>query len=135
MNRKIFKLITAVILACTGIFIFVMSNINDWPFGIGGLGIALTGISIQTYIEHRKDKVTEKGEKRSDIEVHDERNVWVNAKSGETMNSIMDFLTLIAFIVSIYLDVSLTAQVLIFSLLLFRILISPVVKKVYQNQL
>lgn len=135
-NKELRNLIITIVLSVIGIGAFVISLIGDEvPFGIGGLGIALAGISIQTYIENKRDTTTEKGEKRSEIEVHDERNVLINAKSGETENFIMSGFTLIAAVLSVYLNVSAAGQTLIFSLLIISLIIRPLVKRYYENKL
>lgn len=137
MNNKILRnLITTFILSGIGIIIFIIGILNDQiPFGIAGLGFALTGISLEVYLKNKKDTMTENGEKRSDIERYDERNILVNARSGESVNFIMDICTFIVACLSVYLSISLIGQILIFSLLIIRIIIRPIVKQYYENHL
>jgi len=135
-NKKIRNLIIMLILVTAGVAVFIIGITNDQiPFGIAGLGFALAGISIEIYLKTKKDAVTEKNEKRSDIERYDERNVLINAKSGETINAVMDICTLIVAGLSVYFNVSVIGQTLIFSLLIIRIVVRPIIKVYYENQL
>lgn len=135
-NKNLRNLIITIVLAGIGIAAMIIGFLGEeMPFGIAGLGIALAGISIQTYIKNTRDRTTEKGEKRSEIEMHDERNVLINAKSGETVNFIMSGFTLIAAVLSVYLNVSVIGQTLIFSLLIISLIIRPIVKRYYENRL
>lgn len=137
MNNKILRnLIMTIILATIGILVFIVGLINDQiPFGIAGLGFALVGITIEVYLKNKNDIVTKNGEKRSEIERYDERNIMINAKSGKTVNILMDICTFIIAGLSVYLNISLIGQILIFSLLLVRIIIRPVIKGYYETQL
>lgn len=135
-NKNSRNLFITIFLSVIGIGVFIVGSIVDEvPFGIAGLGIALAGISIQTYLKNKKDTTTEKGEKRSEIEMNDERNVFINAKSGEVVHYIMSGFTFIAAGLSVYLNVSLIGQTLIFSLLIISLIIRPIVKRYYENRL
>lgn len=134
MNTKhVRNLILTIVLAGIGIGTFITGIVNDdLPFGVAGLGFALAGISIEMYIRSRKDTTTASGEKRSEIEKNDERNILINAKSGEAVNWIMDGMIAVAFVLSVYLDASTIGQTLLFSLLMVRIIIRPIVKRFYE---
>lgn len=135
-NKNLRNLIITIFLSVIGIGVFIFGLIADGvPFGIPGLGLGLAVISIETYLKNKKDTTTEKGEKRSEIEMNDERNVFINAKSGETANYFMNIFILIAAGLSVYLNVSLIGQTLIFSLLILSLIIRPIVKKYYENKL
>ncbi|QST01146.1 hypothetical protein IMZ31_06175 [Pontibacillus sp. ALD_SL1] len=131
MNSGVRNLIVMIALATTGLATFIYGLVEDLPFGVAGLGVALAGISIEVYIRHIRDTKTATGKKRSEIEKYDERNVLINAKSGEAVNLIMDAFIVIAAILSIYLQLSIIAQTLLFSLLIIRIAVRPIVKRYY----
>ncbi|WP_404451873.1 hypothetical protein LG329_16230 [Virgibacillus necropolis] len=136
-NNNLRNLIMTILLAVIGILVFIISVIESekLPFGVGALGIALAGISIEVYLKSKNDTKNEKGEKRNEIEKYDERNVLINAKSGETVNFVMDVAIFIAFCLAIYLNISIVGQTLIFSLLVIRMIIRPIVKRYYEKQI
>ncbi|KGP92406.1 hypothetical protein N780_01995 [Pontibacillus chungwhensis BH030062] len=131
MNSRVRNVIVMIVLATTGIGTFIYGLVEDLPFGVAGLGLALAGISIEVYIRNRRDTTTANGEKRSEIEKNDERNVLIHAKSGEAVNLIMDAFIVIAALLSVYLKLSTVAQTLLFSLLIIRIMVRPLVKRYY----
>ncbi|GGD09768.1 hypothetical protein [Pontibacillus salipaludis] len=130
--NSIRNLIITIVLATTGIATFIYGLVKDLPFGVAGLGVALAGISIEMYVRNKRDTTTASGEKRSEIEKNDERNVLINAKSGEAVNMIMDAFIVMAALLSVYLQLSAVAQTLLFSLLIIRIVVRPVVKRYYE---
>lgn len=132
MNSSVRNVIIMIALATVGLSTFIFGVVKDLPFGVAGLGIALAGISIEVYVRNKRDTTTASGEKRSEIEKNDERNVLINAKSGEAVNFIMDAFIVIAALLSVYLQLSAVAQTLIFSLLIIRIVVRPVVKRYYE---
>lgn len=107
---------------------------RKFSFVVSGLGIALVGISLETYLKNKKDTTTKDGRSRNDIDLHDERTILVNAKSGETVNYIMDFCTVIAFIVAKLLNVSLAGMIIILSLMIIRLIASSAAKSYYENR-
>ncbi|WP_345240912.1 hypothetical protein [Pontibacillus salipaludis] len=125
------NLIVMIVLATTGIATFIYGLVKDLPLGVAGLGVALAGISIEMYVRNKRDTTTPSGEKRSEIEKNDERNVLINAKSGEAVNLIMDAFIVMAALLSVYLQLSTVAQTLLFSLLIIRIAVRPIVKRYY----
>jgi membrane protein insertase Oxa1/YidC/SpoIIIJ len=133
MNNK--KMGTIIIII-VGILMVTLSLIYNekFSFVLGGLGIALIGMSIEFYLKNKKDTTTENGENRNMIAMHDERTVFINAKSGETVNYIMDFCTVIAFILANLLNVSLAGRIIILSLILIRLVINPIVKSYYEKR-
>lgn len=66
---------------------------------------------------------------------YDERTLLINSKSGETTNYIMDFCTLIAFIIAKLFNVSLIGMVIILSLIFIRLLINPITNNYYENRI
>lgn len=132
MNSNVRNVIIMIGLATVGLSTFIFGVVKDLPFGVAGFGIALAGISIEVYVRNKRDTTTASGEKRSEIEKNDERNVLINAKSGEAVNFIMDAFIVIAALLSVYLQLSTAAQTLIFSLLIIRIVVRPVVKRYYE---
>lgn len=104
-------------------------------FTLIGAGIALIGVSIELYIERRRDTTTVDGRSRKKIDQQDERTIFVNAKAGETTNYIMDFFTVIAFIIAKLLNVSLEGMIIILSLMILRQIISPIIKNYYEKAL
>ncbi|GAA0182464.1 hypothetical protein SH2C18_48380 [Clostridium sediminicola] len=130
-NKKFATLITIII----GIFTIIYSWIHygTFSFIFGGLGIALIGISIEIYLKESKDSTTQNGKSRNIIDMHDERTIFINAKSGELVNYIMDFCTIIALIIAKLLNISLVGMIIILSLILIRLLINPIIRNYYEN--
>jgi hypothetical protein len=123
------------------IIIGISMLLFDWiydeelSFILGGLGIALIGISIELHLKNKKDTATDKGISRNMIDFYDERTILVNAKSGETINYIMGFSTVIAFTIAKSLEISLVGQMIILSLMIIRLIITPVIKNYYENRI
>jgi hypothetical protein len=123
------------------IIIGISMVVLDWiynerfSFILGGLGIALIGISIELYLKNKKDTTTDKGISRNMIDLYDERTILVNAKSGETINYIMGFSTVIAFTVAKLLEIPLVGQMIILSLMIIRLIITPIIKNYYENRI
>lgn len=120
-----------------GISIIVLSCIikTKANYIIMGLGIAIIGFFTETYFKKRKDTITSDGKSRNEIEITDERNILINAKSGETTNYIMTFTTLVAFITAKYLNVSLTGMIIILSLIVIRQVVNFISNRYYQNRI
>lgn len=108
---------------------------EKFGFVLIGFGIALIGLSIELYVKRKKDTTTEDGRSRKEIDRQDERTIFVNAKAGETINSIMDIFTIMAFIVAKLLNVSLVGRIIILSLMIMRQIVSPIVKNYYENRI
>jgi hypothetical protein len=125
-----------IVITIVGMLMIILSWIyyGKFSFVIDGLGIALIGISIELYLKNEKDSTTDKGKSRNMIDMHDERTVLINAKSGEIVNYIMDFCTIIALIVAKLLNVSMVGMVIILSLIIIRLTISPIVKNYYEKR-
>lgn len=131
-SKKLGSAITIII----GISMLVLGWIyyEKFSFVLIGFGIALIGISIELYLKDKKDSTTANGISRNIIDAQDERTIFVNAKSGETMNYIMDFFTVIALIIAKLLNVSLAGIIIILSLIIVRLIITPFVKTYYENR-
>lgn len=130
------KKIGSIVITIVGILMIILSWLyyGKFSFVVGGLGIALIGISIELYLKNKKDTTTENGKSRNMIDMYDERTVLINAKSGEIVNYIMDFCTIIALIVAKLLNVSIVGMVIILSLIIIRLIISPIVKNYYEKR-
>jgi hypothetical protein len=130
-------LVMTVVFSVVGVLALVVSIVESErvPFGVGGLGIAVAGFSIEMYLRKRRDTKNERGIKRSEIEKNDERNILINAKTGETSNMVMDIITVIVLFLAIYLEISHVGQLLIFSILLTRVIIHPIVKRFYEHKM
>lgn len=133
MENKAAEIITVII----GAALFVLSILvkGKFDFLIGGMGFALAGIGIELYIKDKNDIKTKDGKSRMEIAEHDERTVLVNARSGETVNYIMTTFTLIAFILACSLNVSFKGRIIILSLIIIRLIATPIVKYYYENNL
>ncbi len=130
-NKKIGSLIVTIV----GILMIILSWLyyKKFNFIISGLGIALIGISIELYLKDKKDTTTESGKSISMIDIFDERTILINSKTGELMNYIMDFCTIIAFIIAKIFNVSLAGMIIILCLILIRLVLSPFIKKFYES--
>jgi membrane protein insertase Oxa1/YidC/SpoIIIJ len=124
----------SIVITMVGILMIILSFLyyGKFSFIISGLGIALIGISIELYMKDKKDTITENGKSRNTIDMYDERTVFINAKSGEIVNYIMDSCTIIALIIAKLLNVSLVGIIIILSLIIIRLVISPIVKNYYE---
>jgi hypothetical protein len=132
-NKNLGNIITLVI----GISMLLLDLIyyEKFSFILGGIGIALIGISIELYLKDKKDTSTDKGISRNMIDFHDERTIFINAKSGETINYVMGFSTIIAFIIAKLLEIPLVGQMIILSLMIIRLIITPIIKNYYENRI
>lgn len=132
-SKKLGSAITIII----GVSMLVLGFIyyEKFSFVLIGLGIAVTVISIELYLKNKNDTTTSNGVSRNMIDLHDERTILVNAKSGETINYIMDFFTVIAFIMAKLLNISLVGMIIILSLMIVRMIVTPLVKNYYENRI
>jgi membrane protein insertase Oxa1/YidC/SpoIIIJ len=132
-SKNLGNIITLII----GVSMLVLGWIyhEKFSFIFVGLGIALIGISIELYLKNKKDTTTDKGISRNMIDSYDERTILVNAKSGETINYIMGFLTVIALTVAKLLEISLVGMMIILSLMIVRLIITPIIKNYYENRI
>lgn len=130
------KKISTVVAIIIGISMVVLGFVYKGKFNfiIGSLGIALIGLSIELFLENKKDTITENGQSRNKIDIHDERTIFVNAKSGEAMNLIMSFFTIVALIVAKLLNVSSLGITIIASLIMIRLIVNPIVHRYYEKR-
>ncbi|MDP4152527.1 MAG: hypothetical protein Q8865_03655 [Bacillota bacterium] len=139
-NKKWLYLLSAVVgaaLLCLGKFVFSDESVKMISGLCYGVGAAVFALGIGKFIDAFIVSKTEKEEftRKKNIEVNDERNIRIRERVGSKINHVMIYAITAVMLTMAYMDMGITAILLVASLFLIELVLCIVLFDYYSKRM